>query len=378
MIKHLVVIAGEESGDMHAAEFIRELKQRHVNLKITGIGGQHMEQAGAELVNDLARHAVTGFTEVLRNIGRLRKGFQQIKEHLKATKPDLLVLVDFPGFNLRLLKYAKKTLNLRILYYISPQIWAWKPNRIHLIKAYVDRMAVILPFEKSLYEKAGVPVSFVGHPLVKKIPHTYDTMQLRQALNIPTDKRIIALLPGSRSNEIRYLMPVLRETALRLAQQYPDLHFVIPMASSIRQEVIENYLKHTNLAYSLIRERAIDTVSCSDVVVVASGTASLECALLIKPMCIIYKVSWLTYFIASLVMRVKFLGLCNLLQNQMIVPELLQYDCNPEELTRVVDELLTNMVFANQMTQKLQQLKEGLSCHQADVTTSSLIEQILY
>ncbi len=378
MIKHVVVIAGEESGDMHAADFIRELKQRHSDIKITGIGGQHMEQAGVKLINDLARHAVTGFTEVLFNISRLKKGFQQVKNHLKETKPDLLVLVDFPGFNLRLLKYAKKTLNLRILYYISPQIWAWKPNRIHLIKAYVDKMAVILPFEKNIYEKAGVPVSFVGHPLVDKIPNTYDAIRLKQELAIPSNKRIIALLPGSRNNEIHYLMPVLRKTAMRLSQKHPDLHFVIPMASSIRQDVIDNYLKDTNLAYSLIRERAIDTVSCSDVVVAASGTASLECALLIKPMCIIYKVSWLTFFVASLVMRVKFLGLCNLLQNKMIVPELLQYDCNPEELTKVVEELLFNTTFSNQMTKNLQHLKDGLSCQKSDTILSDLIVDMLF
>lgn len=377
-MKHLVVIAGEESGDMHAAEFVRHLKQRHPDLKVSGIGGQHMQDAGVELVSDLARYAVTGFSEVLRNIRLLRRGFLQIKAHLQATQPDLLVLVDYPGFNLRLLKYAKVSLNLRIIYYISPQIWAWKPKRIHLIKAYVDQMAVIFPFEKKLYEKAQVKVAFVGHPLVEKIPDTYDVSTLKQTLNLPQKKRIIALLPGSRNNEIRYLMPILRQTALQLHQQHADLHFVIPMASAIHPAQLEPYFNHTTISYTLVRERAIDTVICSDVVVVASGTASLECALLIKPMCIIYKVSWLTYWVASKVMRVKFLGLCNLLQNQMIVPELLQYDCNPTELTQTVNQLLNNKKYTRQMETRLKAMKASLSSHQADATISELIEQGLF
>ncbi len=376
-MKHLVVIAGEESGDMHAAAFIRDLKQRHPDLKVSGIGGQHMENAGAVLVSDLARHAVTGFIEVIGHLGMLRKGFQTIKAHLKNSQPDLLVLVDFPGFNLRLLKYAKKTLKLPILYYVSPQIWAWKPKRIGLIQAYVDHMAVILPFEKKLYENALVPASFVGHPLVEKIPETYDTQSLKLSMKLPLGKRIIALLPGSRGNEIRFLMPVMRDVAIQLNQKYSDLHFVIPLASSISESTINAYLQSTPIPYTLVKERAIDTVCCSDVVVVASGTASLECALLTKPMCIIYKVSWFTYYLASRLMRVKFLGLCNLLQNQMIVPEFLQDDCNASEITRTVVMLLNDDQQAHAMISRLKKMRQDLSFNQADISITNLIEKQL-
>lgn len=376
-MKHLVVIAGEESGDIHAAAFIRELKQRHPDLKVSGIGGQHMEDAGAVLVSDLARHAVTGFIEVISHLSMLKKGFQTIKTHLKNNRPDLLVLVDFPGFNLRLLKYAKKTLKLPILYYVSPQIWAWKPKRIRLIQAYVDHMAVILPFEKKIYDQANVPASFVGHPLVEKIPATYDAQQLKLSLGLPLDKRIIALLPGSRGNEIRFLMPVMRDVAIQLNQQHADLHFVIPLASAINETSIDVYLQSTQLHYSLIKERAVDIVCCSNVVVVASGTASLECALLTKPMCIIYKVSWFTYYLASRLMRVKFLGLCNLLQNQMIVPEFLQDDCNGHEIARTVAMLLDNPKQADAMILRLKKMRQDLSLNQADISITNLIEQHL-
>lgn len=166
--KRVVIIAGEESGDVHASVLIRQLKATYPDIEISGIGGQHMQEAGAQIISDLARFGVTGLTAVIRHLNVIRKAFIAIKKHLNQQKPDLLILVDYPGFNLRLAKYAKQKLGLKIVYYISPQIWAWKANRIHLIKKCVDQMAVILPFEKALYEKAQVPVNFVGHPLVEK------------------------------------------------------------------------------------------------------------------------------------------------------------------------------------------------------------------
>ncbi|MDP3561182.1 MAG: lipid-A-disaccharide synthase [Legionellaceae bacterium] len=372
--KRIVIVAGEESGDVHAAAFIRELKQRNSNINFSGIGGQHMKDAGADIICNLACFGTTGISEVIRNARVLYRAFQDIKVHLEKQKPDLLILVDFPGFNLRLAKFAKLNLNIRILYYISPQIWAWKANRIHTIRAYIDKMAVILPFEKIIYEKGGVPASFVGHPLVDKILVNQDVTELKSRLKIPSNKRIIAMLPGSRSNEIVRLMPVLFDAAKQLIQKHPDLHFVIPVARTIKSELIESYLANSTLPYSLIQEQASEVVYCSDFAVVASGTASLECALLIKPMCIIYKASWLTYLAASKLIRVRFLGLCNLLQNQMIVPELLQYDCNATELARSISTLMTNSELSNRMITRLQALKLSLSTQQADFTISSLIE----
>lgn len=372
--KRIVVIAGEESGDMHAASFVRELRQRNPDLEFSGIGGQHMQDAGVTLISDLARFGVTGLSEVIRHARVIRRAFQDIKAHLQTQKPDLLVLVDYPGFNLRLAKFAKRKLGIRIVYYISPQIWAWKASRIHTIRAHVDKMAVILPFEKTLYEQAGVPVSFVGHPLVDKILIEQDVVALKAKLGLPQQKRLIAMLPGSRTNEIEHLMPVLRDTAIKLMHEHSDLHFVIPVARTINPAIIQAYLLNTSLSYTLTKEQAVEAVYCSDFAVVASGTASLECALLTKPMCIIYKGSWLSYIAACKLIRVKFLGLCNLLQNQMIVPELLQYDCNPLEISRSITELMTNSDLSNRMITRLQHLKHSLSIQQADFTITSLIE----
>ena len=376
-IKRLVIIAGEESGDVHAASFVRRLNARHANLEFTGIGGKHMQDAGVHLISDLARYGVTGLSEVFKHIRVIRRAFKDIKAHLTANKPDLLVLVDYPGFNLRLARFAKQVLGIRIVYYISPQIWAWKANRIHTIRNCVDHMAVILPFEKQLYERANVPVSFVGHPLVDKVVAS-DMDEMRQQLGLPKNKKLIAMLPGSRTHEIERHMPVLRDTANMLNNQLQDLHFVIPIAGTIDSKQVRAYFSKTSLSYTLINSQAIETVACSDCVVVASGTASLECALLTKPMCIIYKSSLLTYIMAMKLIKIKFLGLCNLLQNEMIAPELLQYDCNAVELTRVLYDLLTDSEIALRMITRLKQLKESLSLQSADCTIEQLIESELF
>jgi lipid-A-disaccharide synthase len=375
--KHIVVVAGEESGDQHAAAFVRQLQQSHPDLQFSGIGGQHMQDAGVRLVSDLARYGVTGLSEILRHAKKIRKAFVQITQHLEQTRPQLLILVDYPGFNLRLAKYAKKVLNIRILYYISPQIWAWKADRIHTIRQYVDKMAVILPFEKAIYQQAGVPVAFVGHPLVARMQVPESIAETKKQLGIPSDKLILALLPGSRHNEIKRLLPILKKVAKNLLQAYSNLHIVIPVARSLTQSDRTALVSLKALPITLIEQQAVQTVYSSDFVIVASGTASLECALLTKPMCIVYKASLLTYIIAFRCIRIKYLGLCNLLQNKMIVPELLQYDCSTKELTKLMLDLMSDSTKSQRMVMRLQSLKQTLSAQQADISMSELILQEL-
>ncbi len=375
--KHIVIVAGEESGDQHAATFVKRLKQSHPELEFSGIGGQHMQAAGVTLISDLARYGVAGLSEILQHARKIRKAFVLIKHHLNFCKPQLLILVDYPGFNLRLAKYAKKVLNIRILYYISPQIWAWKAKRIDHIKKYVDKMAVILPFEKMLYQRAGVPVAFVGHPLMQRMAVEESVKELKLNLGIPSDKVILAILPGSRDHEIKRLLPVFIPVLRNLIQTYPNLHIVMPVARSLSQSAILNVADLTSLPITLIDQQAIPTVYCSDFVIVASGTASLECALLTKPMCIVYKVSLLTYIFAVMCIKIKYLGLCNVLQNKMIVPELLQYDCSVKELTDVMLDLMSHPEKSQRMMARLQTLKQSLAAQQADISLPDLIVQEL-
>ncbi len=374
--KHLVIIAGEASGDLHAASLVRSLKQQHPHLQFSGIGGQHMQAEGVELISDLARFGVTGILEVLQQFKVIKRAYRAIQTHLEQTKPDLLILVDYPGFNLRLADYAKKHLNLDIIYYISPQLWAWKPGRIKRIQASVDHMAVIFPFEKKLYESANVPVSFVGHPLTKHLGTQHAPYPTRESFGLPQNKRLLAMLPGSRINEIERHMPVLYQTAVQLFKAYPDLHIVIPVAGTLTPEYLKRFWLSNKIPCTLIQhQKATDVARVSDAIVVASGTASLECALLEKPMCIIYKVGLVSYLAASLFLRIQYIGLCNLLMNRMTVPELLQYDFNPDELTQVLTALLEKD--SNPLKKSIQTglklLKKSLSAEQADCSLADVV-----
>jgi lipid-A-disaccharide synthase len=368
--RHIVIIAGEASGDHYASELIQQLKAHDPSVKISGIGGSQMQQSGAEVINDLAQYGVTGIWEVLRHLRRIKQAFQDIKQHLTVTQPDLLLLIDYPGFNLRLAKFAKQTLNLRIIYYISPQIWAWKANRIHTIRQNIDHMAVILPFEKNIYQQAGVPVSFVGHPLIEKcIP------KIRHSF--PANKRLLAVLPGSRRHEIEQHMPIFRDTALVLLKKYPDLHLVIPVAHTLNKQRIEKYLEKTVLSYTLVSGNLAESVPACEAAMVASGTASLECALFEVPLCIVYKGAWLSYLIACQVIRVRYFALCNLLENAMIAPEFLQYDCTVPELAKTVAKLLSDAPYRAHMKKTLHKMKNHLSQQAADSCLVDIIQQHL-
>lgn len=373
-MKHVVIIAGEESGDLHAADLVKELRNLYPDIKLSGIGGKHLQKAGLEVLFNLAQYGVTGLTEILRYLPVIWTASKIIKKHLLETKPDLLILVDYPGFNLRLAQYAKKNLKIKIIYYISPQIWAWKENRIKTIKACVDHMAVIFPFEKEYYQKASMPVSFVGHPLIKNLQYEINLEETRHRLGLMESKKYLALLPGSRIHEIQRHLPVLIETAQRLLKDFKDLHFIIPVAKTIDKIWIKSFFDPASLPILLTDGEAVTVMQLSDYVIVASGTASLECALIKKPMCIIYKASWFTYLIAWRLIKVKYLGLCNILKKQMIVPELLQYDCNAIELSKLMAKLMGDQEIAESMISKLEDLKNELSPHNSDLSLIELIK----
>jgi lipid-A-disaccharide synthase len=375
-LPEIVIVAGEASGDLHGARLVQALQLNYPDLyQISAIGGQHLAALPVKMLHPLAQYGVTGITEVLTHLQLIRQAFKLITRYLKNTRPALLILIDYPGFNLRLAKYAKTKLGLKVLYYISPQIWAWKANRIHAIKKYVDHMAVILPFEKSIYEKAQVPCTFVGHPLLEDLLNS-DLQSARKTLDLPSKSTMVALLPGSRRNELKYHLPVLVGTAKRLLQRFPDLQFFIPIASSLSKEKVAAMIQDNTLPITLTTAPAQLVMSASDMVVVASGTASLECALLTKPMCIIYKTSLLTSIIASRVIKVKYIGLCNLIANRMIVPELLQNDCTEETISTLVADYLTTPTLKQQMIHQLEQVKNTLTCSTADTSLEKIVYQL--
>lgn len=370
--KHAVIVAGEVSGDHHAAQFVRQLQSK--NIRFSGMGGQQMQAAGVDIIYDLTQVSVTGFTEVLKQFKRLKRAFGLIKQHLRETSPDLLILVDYPGFNLRLAKYAK-TLGIKVLYYISPQIWAWKKGRIHTIRQTVDMMAVILPFEKTLYRQEKIPVQFVGHPLSDNVQPTMTAARARRHFGLISGKPVVALLPGSRNNEINRMIPLLLDAVMKLPPQ--DYQYLLPIAPNLDPTPIKALIERKQAPVTLIKGMALDVMNCCDCAIVASGTASLECALLEKPMAIIYRTSRLTYTVATQVIKVRYLGLCNLLADSMIVPELIQADCNANTLADMIKQLTSNPHLINGITHNLAQIKHTLSPKAIDCSMPELIQQQL-
>lgn len=361
MDKHLFIIAGEESGDQHASALLKEIKQLSPNLIVSGLGGKHLEAQGMQNILDLTQLAITGITGVLTHLKAIRQAFKITQAYLLKHRPDAVILVDYPGFNLRMAKWIKKNIGCPVIYYISPQIWAWKAKRIEIIKQNVDHMAVILPFEKAIYEQAKVSVSYVGHPLRESLLNLPSKEACREQFSWSADETILAILPGSRKAEIARHMPVMIKSLkiLKTQARFQNLKLVIPVAKSLSQNDFLPYLKEIP-ELELIDGQAQNVVQAADAVVVSSGTASLECAILAKPSCIIYKSSWLNYYLATRWMKVKYLGLSNLLLNQMVIPELLQVDCNPKELSKMLQALLEESDWRMSMINRLNDLKSML------------------
>jgi len=313
-------VAGESSGDAHAAQVVQALKQSP-DVNCVGIGGQKMQEAGAEIIFDAARIAVVGFVEVVKHFSDIRSAWKKAVCNLQAHKPDLLILVDYPGFNLRLARVAKK-MNIKVLYYISPQIWAWHQSRVKKIKDTVDHMAVIFPFEVSFYEKAHVPVTYVGSPLAESVlPVGKETA--KKMVSVLGSYPVIGLLPGSRLSEISRLMPVLVQSAVQLQAQYPKAEFLIPVASTLRVKNFEPYLKNLDNV-RIVENKSHAVIEACDVVICSSGTVTLEAAILATPMVLVYKTATITYWIARIVIKIKHIGLCNILAGRTIIPELIQ------------------------------------------------------
>lgn len=374
--KNIFIIAGEASGDEHAAKLINELKSLGPDtFSFSGIGGELMSKAGADILYPLAQYGVTGFTEVIKQFKHIQTAYTLAKNYIEKNKIDLIILVDYPGFNLRFAKFAKQK-NIKILYYISPQIWAWKEKRIHTIKKCIDTMAVILPFEKEIYKKHNTKAYFVGNPLTETTRTFLTNQEVKTKYNLSQKKKIIGILPGSRVNEIKQILPTMLKSAKILDSKHPkQLQFVLPLASSLKLSNIEPYLKHINIDIKIVSKENcnIDIMSCCSALMVASGTASLQAALLHKPMIIVYKTSRLTYLIASQVMKCKYIGLINLLAGKMIIPELIQNDFNSSNLAKELNRFITDQKYNLKIEQQLKKISKMLENKSVDCKLAHLV-----
>lgn len=339
--KTIMIIAGEASGDMHGASLVREMLKINPALNFYGIGGNKLREEGVELLANASDMAVVGLTEVVSKLGKILKIMGMMKKTLDERRPDLVILIDYPDFNLFLAKAAKNR-GIKVFYYISPQVWAWRSGRIGQIKKTVDKMAVILPFEVDTYGRKGFKVDYVGHPLLDMVKINYSKQESRRKFGIAEDKITIGILPGSRPSEVKKLMPELLRAAEILQKEIPDIQFVLPLADTLEETMVAEFISESNVKIKVISGYTYDVVSCADLALVASGTATLETALLKVPMIIVYKISLLSYAIGRLIVDVKNIGLANIVAGKTIVPELIQGDACGENIAREALAILKN------------------------------------
>jgi lipid-A-disaccharide synthase len=336
----IMIVAGEASGDMHGGHLVRSLRQQVPDLLISGMGGAELEKQGVEILYDAAKMGVVGLSEVLAHLKDIRLAMRILEERLRSERPDLLILIDYPEFNLILAGKARK-LGIPVFYYVSPQVWAWRSGRIRKIRKRVDRMAVILPFEEEFYSRHGMAVSFVGHPLMDGVVTSEPRKLFLQRHGIDPGATTIGLLPGSRQKEIASLLPTFLEAAKLLAGEVPQPIFLLPLAPTLSRSDLERHgLAASSLDIRIISENRYDLMASCRAVMTASGTATLELAILGVPMAVCYRISPLTYFLGRRLIKVDFVSLVNLVAGRQVVPELLQENATPAAISAALRPVL--------------------------------------
>ena len=360
-MKRVMLVAGEASGDLHAAKLVAGVLAKRSDIQFFGIGGNEMRKAGVDILVDSADLAVVGLFEVLAHRKVIFGALNKMQELLRTDPPDLLILTDYPDFNLRLAQTASQ-LGIKVLYYISPQVWAWREGRVKTIRERVDMMAVVFPFEEKFYEKHQVPARYVGHPLTDEVSASAERDSLLQEFGLNSANKTVGLFPGSRQSEIRRLLPIILKSAQQLKQHHPELQFLLPIASTLGADDIQPYLlDYKELDIKMISDRSYDVMEACDAIITVSGTVTLEIALLGKPMVIINKLAWLSYHIVKRLFKLEYIGLCNIVANECLVPELVQYDARPDNIAMEIEKMLYDEPYQQEIRQKLSRIKSILA-----------------
>ncbi len=344
-VKTIAIVAGEASGDLLGSHLMAAIKQVAPNVRFIGIGGPKMQSVGMDVLFPMEKLAVNGYIEVLSHLREILGIRRKLRERFLAEPPDLFIGIDAPDFNFNL-ELALKQHGIPTVHYVSPSIWAWRGERIHKIKQAVSHILALFPFEAPLYQQVGVPVTYVGHPLADMLPDDPKRAEMREQMRImPRHAKVFAFLPGSRQGEVRRLAKTYIETAKLILQKQPDAQFLVPLASRETRTIFENEMwkqEAQHLPITLLFGHAHDAMIAADGVLVASGTATLEAALLKRPMVITYKMSGLSYWLAKRKQYLPYVGLPNILAGKFVVPEILQDDATPENLAQALLNLVNN------------------------------------
>lgn len=371
MPQKFFIIACEPSGDLHGSLLIEELKRQSPGAEFHGLGGPRMKASGLTLLYDMTTISALGLTDVIRQYPLYLKIFNQALADVNTFKPDALILLDSPAFNLRFAKKINK--KIPTFYYISPQIWAWGGRRIHTIKKTISKMLVILPFEKEMYDKAGMPCEFVGHPLLDETHASSPREALRSQLNLKENEIAVGILPGSRKKEVERILPALLQTAEQLKDETLPVRFFLSRSENLEPALYEAILQKSNARVEKTGMNFQDLVTAMDFCFVTSGTATLQTALLGTPFFLVYKASWLTYEIGRRLVKIDYLGLVNLLSKKRVVPEFIQHDMNPETMAHEAKVLLKNQGLQNTMKAEFEEVRKILGSGGASRRTAEAI-----
>jgi lipid-A-disaccharide synthase len=372
-----MVSCGEASGDLYAGALVASLRELDPALHAFGFGGEKLKSAGAELIGDYRGFSVKGLSEAVAVLPRSWRMLRQLGEAAQARRPDVFVAIDFPDFNFRLLPAMKK-LGVPIVYYVSPQVWAWRPGRLETIRRYVDKMLVIFPFEADLYRQAGVPVDFVGHPLLDLARPSRTRAEFLPGAGLDPAKPVIALLPGSRANEVRRILPRLLDAATLTSARVPGVQLLIARAPSLDDSLFAPVTasRGAGLAVGVVEGAADDVLASADVVVAASGTATVQAALHGRPMVIVYRLSPFTYTVGRTVVRVSTYGMVNLVAGRTIVPELIQDRFTPDAVARETISLLTDRGRIETMRRDLAEMRSRLGGPGASRRAAAVVRNV--
>jgi len=370
------MIAGEASGDLHGAHLVKEMLSLDPTLQFYGVGGEKMKNEGVELIADSKEMAVVGITEVLLKLKRIYQIYRKLKNSLAANSPSLVILIDYPDFNLRFAREAKRK-NIPIVYYISPQVWAWRKGRIKKIGRLIKKMIVIFPFEKTIYEEAQIDVDFVGHPLLDSIRSQFSREEAFQQFSLTSGVTTIGLLPGSRMSEVKRHLPQMIGAISLISKQINPVQFIIPVAPGLDLGEVQNFVGSKRENIRVVENNIYDVMRISDVVIVASGTATIEAAIMGAPMIVVYRVSPLTYLLGKMLIKVKNIGMVNIIAGKTVVPELIQKDVTPEKITSAVVQILENPSKQEEIKKELSNLKEKIGNPGASLRAAQIIISLL-
>ncbi len=373
--KRVLIIAGEASGDLYGGNLVKAIRAVDSSVFFLGVGGLHMREAGVKLLWNADEMGVVGLPGVKRLL-TIMSVYRVVSTNLQRWRPDLVVLIDYPEFNLLVAGKAKK-LGIPVMYYISPQIWAWRSGRIKTIRRRVDRMVVILPFEERIYREGGVEVSFVGHPLLDVIRVTDEKSLARSRYLKDRASRLVGLLPGSRINEISKLLPVMLDAATIITREISRVEFLLPLASTIRQEEVTSYLRGRDLDLTVVEDNTHEVIQICEMIIAASGTVTLEAAILGTPLIVVYKVNPLTYWLGKRLVQVEHVALANIVAGETVAPELIQHEVTSERIAQEAMGILEDSKRQAWIRQRFSEVREKLGSPGASARAAAIALELM-